>query len=478
MVESIEGSFASGQELAEQYVIQQPLGSSDGGEVYLAEDRATGRQVALKLFMPPVHERIRIEELQAEIEAAKTLTHKNMVQVYGLGQASGRAFVVLEYIDGQTLSERIAKRRSSGRAFSAKVVFNIIAHICSALQRVHETTVHGALTPGNVYLDQKSKVKVGNLVYGRMVATALSPEGVSLFHDSPFVAPEVQASGGRALTPAADIYALALMTMDLLSPEPLGGSAEEVLGRARVLAEKTGDGLHQLIAHATASDPAVRLANAGEFRDRLKETIAGRPRAAVQAAPERAPAPQVVAATPEVLAMSTPEVAQEEELGMALPPFVAPEPAPSQPLSLEPQPLAPDFAHEEEVALDDPFARAAAVLGKGREQSLELRLSGGEDDGDRGEARYLVSRDGLDYGPYTVQEVVDQLHKDEITENTLILDRVTQERVPMRSMRVFSKAVKEYVPIREERLRIKQEQREAVVQTAKTAGRWTAYSGV
>jgi hypothetical protein len=121
---------------------------------------------------------------------------------------------------------------------------------------------------------------------------------------------------------------------------------------------------------------------------------------------------------------------------------------------------------------EDPFAAAARALGGPR--TGELSTLAGDTSGEK---RYLVARDGLDYGPYTGQEVLAQLYKDEITEHTSIMDRLSQLRTPLGEMPEFFDAVREYIPRREERRRLEAETRAARIQTAKKAGKWTGVVG-
>jgi len=107
---------------------------------------------------------------------------------------------------------------------------------------------------------------------------------------------------------------------------------------------------------------------------------------------------------------------------------------------------------------DDPFA------------DLDLGdLSGiGFDTGDDG--RYLVQKGGLDYGPYTEEQVLQQLYRDEIDEFTLVVDRETDERMTLEDTKVFTEAVREYVPKRQERRRIEAERRAELQRKVKKGG--------
>lgn len=436
--------FEIGQEVGGRFVVEQILGTSEGGTSYLVGERSANRKMVLKVLDIAVTEETAYQALRDRIKEGSQVRHKNLMQVFGLGREGGAVFVAMEYVEGQTLSRQVSRRREVGQAMSPRSVLNIIAHVCQALQVVHETTVHGTLTPLNVYVTSKGKVKVSNLVFGRIVAEALYPHGQGLFQTSPFVAPEVRANPA-ALSPLADVYSVGLLTAELLSSSPLEPAGAGIRARALEVAASYGPDFAWLMEQALAEDPSQRMRSVAELREALSDVIDGMVSGGATSLDE------------EVGAASVDTGAEEEEPQEPLP---APPPEPA-PLPTPPKPAA--------AVEEDPFARAARILSQ---------KNGGGASQDNGESRYLTSKDGLDYGPYTRDQVVAQLQRDEVDEFTIVLDRITQERVPLGDMPVFRKAVEAYLPVREERRRREQEQREKVVETAKTAGKWTIGAGV
>jgi serine/threonine protein kinase len=129
------------------------------------------------------------------------------------------------------------------------------------------------------------------------------------------------------------------------------------------------------------------------------------------------------------------------------------QPPPAEGLSIEP-------AIDDE---DDPF---------------DLPSLGTPDSSQGDEARYLVRRDGLDYGPFTEDELLEQLHDDEIDEHTEVRDRRTQESTELGDMEAIREEVEEYVELREERKRKERERREEIQRRVKQGGKAVLVAGI
>jgi hypothetical protein len=430
-----------GDVISEQFLIEEILGRTPAGRSFRVKTIKSEREMALKTLTIQGPDRDIYAALRDPLKTASQLKHKNLVQIFGLGRDGDTVFVVMEFVDGRSLTRHIARRRDLGETFSPKSVFNIVANICNGLAAIHTQTAHGALTPGHVHVTDAGRVKVGNLVYGHAAATGLFPQGEGVFADSPFMAPEFRNEPGLP-TAGGDIYSAGMITAELLSSEPLDGLGFAARTAALAVADEYSGRLRALIAHATEKDPNDRLQDPIEFRDRLRSICMEDidPRAA--------------------------EAAQGTGGGLLHRVEVAP-------------PSNDDIIVEVPTASDqsiDPFAHAARILGTGPVPIVHR--PGTEAKKGEGAKQFLVSKDNLDYGPYTFDEVLAQLRRDEIDEITVVLDRNTQMRTPLAEHRVFAAAVLEYIPIRQARRRHEAEQRQHRVETAKTAGRWTAIIGV
>src|SRR6266540_2957618 len=139
------------------YEILAPLGAGGMGEVWKARDPRLGREVAIKVLPEELaadHERLK--RFEREARAASALNHPNIVTIHEIGEADGRAFLVMERIEGQTLRELLEDGPLSSRR-----LLSIACQIADGLARAHEGgIVHRDLKPENVMVTKEGFVKI------------------------------------------------------------------------------------------------------------------------------------------------------------------------------------------------------------------------------------------------------------------------------------------------------------------------------
>ena len=139
------------------YLIIEKLGAGGMGEVYLAEDNRVGRKVAIK-FLPAAvatdeHAR---QRLLREAKTAATLDHPNICAIYEVAQEGGHSFIVLQYIEGETLARRLKRELPGSREALA-----IAAQVADALNEAHARgIIHRDIKPENIMLTPRGQVKV------------------------------------------------------------------------------------------------------------------------------------------------------------------------------------------------------------------------------------------------------------------------------------------------------------------------------
>ena len=134
-----------------------PLGEGGMGQVYLAVDRRLRRKVALKL-LPSSHtnDADRVRRFEQEAQAASALNHPNIVTIHEIGQTDSLHFIATEFVDGETLRERISKTR-----MTVGEMLDVAVQIASALHTAHEAgIVHRDIKPENIMLRRDGVVKV------------------------------------------------------------------------------------------------------------------------------------------------------------------------------------------------------------------------------------------------------------------------------------------------------------------------------
>src|SRR2546421_12055452 len=139
------------------YKIKSPLGRGGMGEVYLAEHTGQSRAVALKIL--PEHflaDAQRVQRFRQEARAVLALNHPNVVTVYDIGEAEGVHFISTEFVEGQTLRERMANAR-----LTVSEAIEIAAQVAGAIAYAHEKgVIHRDIKPENVMLRPDGYVKV------------------------------------------------------------------------------------------------------------------------------------------------------------------------------------------------------------------------------------------------------------------------------------------------------------------------------
>lgn len=139
------------------YEVKRELGRGGMGEVYLARDMRLGRPVALKLLSAPLIRDIeRVRRFEQEARAVSALNHPNIVTIFEITEHDGLRFIATEYIEGETLRERIAKRE-----LTLTEALDIVIQVCGALSAAHETgIIHRDIKPENIMLRRDGYVKV------------------------------------------------------------------------------------------------------------------------------------------------------------------------------------------------------------------------------------------------------------------------------------------------------------------------------
>jgi eukaryotic-like serine/threonine-protein kinase len=228
-------------------------------DVFLAEDVELGRRVALKLLGPSA-DPIRFER---EARAAAALTHPNVNQLFDYGKVGERPYMVLEYLPGGTLEDRLR----SGKPLSDDETRAIAAGLAAGLAHAHERgLVHRDLKPSNVLFDAEGRPKIADFGIARMGDAGTLTEAGTVMGTAAYISPE-QAAGEPA-TPASDVYSLGVILFRMLTgrlpftaQQPLELAAMHRDLPAPAVESFRGDvppGLAGVVNSALAKDPADR----------------------------------------------------------------------------------------------------------------------------------------------------------------------------------------------------------------------------
>ena len=199
-----------------RYRLEGVIGRGGMALVYRACDREHDEPVAIKLLADNLAADPELRSRFArEAEVAERLSHPNVVRTLGSGEADGRSFIVLEYVDGGNLADEL---HGNGRVGPERAA-ELVAQAAAALAHAHERgLVHRDIKPQNLLLASDGTLKVSDFGIARVVdGTRLTQVGTVL-GTAAYLAPEQAA--GEETTGAADVYALGAVLYELLTGRP------------------------------------------------------------------------------------------------------------------------------------------------------------------------------------------------------------------------------------------------------------------
>jgi predicted Ser/Thr protein kinase len=260
------------------YRVESLLSRGGMGEVYLAEQDAPRRKVALKFLSAELSLDAGFRERFArESEAAASIDHPNVIPIYQSGQADGALFIAMRYVEGTDLRTLLAEHGP----LSPKRSVHICAQVADALEAAHERgLVHRDVKPANILIGKNDHAYLSDfgLIRRSEVSTGVTKTG-QFMGTIDYVAPEQ--IKGEALDGRADVYSLGCALYECLTGEPPYRRETEVatlyahledsppVPSAKV--ETTPPVLDEVVANAMAAQPADRYATAGELAAALKD---------------------------------------------------------------------------------------------------------------------------------------------------------------------------------------------------------------
>jgi serine/threonine-protein kinase len=379
-VSGSSGQIPAGATVGGRFRVEGLLFQDAASQTYRAADLSHHNAAAVRVIPLRVLG-ASAAQLETDVENASALVHKNLVEVLTVGREADFFYIATELLDGQTLREFIDGKKREGRTVSFRGACNLVTHVANGLERAASSMPHGGLNPVTIWVNKAGRVKVADLGLARtlpMLARRGGPVGAP---EQAYVAPELLA--GAPPTLASDSYSLGVILFEVLTgrlPSPSAKSASQ--------GTDAPPAVDAVIAKALARDPNARFRSPMELRQALAQLQSGTASDVSSAAPAPSPAPAVVA----------------------------------------PAAAAVPLANGERPAMAFAAAQAqGADAGRPSSRSFNLaEVAGGAIDD--AQERWLIQKDRLDFGPFSLAQIRAQIGRGEILGEHMIVDSDTGAR--------------------------------------------------
>ncbi|MGB6340566.1 MAG: protein kinase [Candidatus Aminicenantaceae bacterium] len=276
-LESPKEDLTRGTIFAERYEIIEELGRGGMGKVYRVEDQKIKEEIALKLIKPEIasHEKT-IERFKNELKLARKIRHKNVCQMFDLGEWEGTHFITMEYISGEDLKSFI--RRSKQLSIPAAIA--IAEEVCEGLKEAHKLgVIHRDLKSHNIMINRDGNSRI--MDFG--IARTLKGKGITgsgvMIGTPEYMSPE-QAEG-KEVDENTDLYSLGVILYEMVTGQlPFGGDTPlsiavkhktEAPPDPKIVNPHISKNLRKLILRCLEKDPQKRYRKAEEMFLDLKK---------------------------------------------------------------------------------------------------------------------------------------------------------------------------------------------------------------
>ncbi len=304
-------ALAAGSRIG-SYEVVGPLGAGGMGQVYRAKDTQLGRDVAIKALPDSLaRDPERVARFQREAQVLAALHHPNIAGLHGLQEAGGSQYLVLEFVEGTTLGDHIAKAAATGKGMPLAEVLPLARQIIDALEAAHEKgIVHRDLKPANIMITGDGQAKVLDFGLARVVesdptaSTTNSPtltmaatQAGLILGTAAYMSPE-QAKG-RVADKRSDVWAFGCVLYEMLAGKRIfeGEDVSETLAAVlRADPDWTGlpadlpGGIRTLLLRCLDRDRKTRIPDMAVVRYLLQDTASLASASGAAAAPARGPA--------------------------------------------------------------------------------------------------------------------------------------------------------------------------------------------
>ncbi|MHB8927025.1 MAG: Stk1 family PASTA domain-containing Ser/Thr kinase [Bacillota bacterium] len=276
-----EGAELIGKVLGRRYEIIERIGGGGMAIVFKARDGFLNRRVAVKVLRAQfADDEDFVRRFRHEAQAAASLSHPNIVSIYDVGEEDGTYFIVMEFVDGETLKDRIIK----AAPLDPQEVVSVAAQIGQALSHAHQNRiVHRDIKPHNIMIAKDGRVKVTDFGIARAATTSTLTTTGSIVGSVHYFSPE-QARGGL-IDEKSDIYSLGVVLYEMLTAKlPFEGESPITVALKHVQEQvvppnqadpKVPEGLSRVVMKALRKMQSERYQTVGELLRDLQRAAGG-----------------------------------------------------------------------------------------------------------------------------------------------------------------------------------------------------------
>jgi serine/threonine-protein kinase len=254
-----------GHTIGNRYHIESLLGQGGMSTVYKATDPNLRREVAIKIIHPHLSRDPEfVRRFEQEAASIAQLRHPNIIQIYDFNHDDKVYYIVLEYIDGQDLKQRLKSSSDTGRIFNVKEAISIMASICDAVAYAHERgMIHRDLKPANVMLSARNQPVLTDFGVAKLLDGLDHTATGAIVGTAKYMSPE-QAKGERP-DERSDIYSLGVMLYEMIAGRPPFDGDTTVAVLMKHVNEPVPD-IRQL--HRNLPEEVVRILNKALAKDK------------------------------------------------------------------------------------------------------------------------------------------------------------------------------------------------------------------
>lgn len=268
-----------GKRISGRYKILDMIGGGGMANVYLAHDMILDRDVAVKMLrLDFANDEEFIRRFHREAQSATSLVHPNIVSIYDVGEEDSLYYIVMEFVDGQTLKQYIQQHSP----LKVEQALDIMMQLTSAISHAHQNhIIHRDIKPHNILIDHYGNVKITDFGIAMALSATSITQTNSVLGSVHYLSPE-QARGGMA-NRKSDIYSLGIVMFELLTGRlPFSGESAVSIALKHLQSETPSvrrwnpnipQSVENIVLKATAKDPFHRYKNVEEMEEDLRTAL-------------------------------------------------------------------------------------------------------------------------------------------------------------------------------------------------------------